>query len=375
VKKQKGKSRTRTRVLGKNQDGRKPNQEWRNSPEIENKWEPTKERKKRINGNWRNNNLCIRIKKRSEATRKKEYRGLPGRKKTSGAKIRENPSSMDNPVRTITWSEASTKGINKYIRSNQPVKINEIPSTFKPVEWSLDEIEKMYGEKEVRVLKSENQYFKYDDKKERTIEKMKLKEFIRKGIKEPGEDGYYYALGRSPIDQFEELRTQMDLPNAISSAVNGFMRMPEKNLWISTKGTRTALHFDAVENLNLQIEGAKEFLLFPPKISNMYAYPITSQAAYVSAVDPRLKSEIPNDFPIGNATNVKLLKGEMIYIPYGWWHQVDTVGAKNVNANYWWFPRIKLVTFPRQTVRGAMVLINRKGKHPHKRAEKIQNKE
>lgn len=276
-------------------------------------------------------------------------------------------------VDSITWQSMLRGDLQVYIAKNLPVVITDIPKTFLPSTWTINNITQLYGDTTIRVLKSTEQFFRFDDKKEREIVQMPLREFIEKGVDHPGCDGFYYALGRSPIDQFGDLRSQMNLPEPLAKIVAGPLRKPERNLWISPKGTRTALHFDAVENLNIQIEGHKHFFLFPPRIKNMHCYPANSQAAYVSSVDPRgAISEL--DFPLDIGVDVSLKAGHMLYVPYGWWHQVDTVGNRNINANYWWFPRIKLLAYPRQSYRGAMVLLHRKGKHPHKRAEELAKK-
>ena len=156
-------------------------------------------------------------------------------------------------VGKISWSDAKDGGLNYYISRNIPVIVADVDSSLGLMEWSLDRVLDIYGSVEIRVLKSSSQYFVYSDKKEREIVKMSLREFYLKSIVRPGSDGYYYTLGRSPISQFNGFEEFMILPSSLSRVVDGVFRRPERNIWISPKGTRTALHFDAVENLNLQI--------------------------------------------------------------------------------------------------------------------------
>jgi hypothetical protein len=273
----------------------------------------------------------------------------------------------------IDWSFVLASGLKSYISNNKPVVIVGVDHSLPLMEWSLERLINEYSDIVIRVLRSETQYFVYNEKKERTILQMSLADFYAKGILRPGSDGFFYTLGRSPINQFSGFDEYMELPSVLSKIVDGIMRSPERNIWISPQGTRTALHFDAVENLNLQIEGSKNFLLYPPKLHGMHACRWSSQAAYVSSIDPRNDLAI-DGFPYTDGQEVILEKGEMLYLPYGWWHQVDTVGNINLNANFWWFPRFKLLTFPNQTLRGAAVLINRMGQHPHKRAEKLKER-
>ena len=275
-------------------------------------------------------------------------------------------------INRIPWHTIKVGGLAEYIRRNVPVVITGVDSTLPVMNWSLDRLLTKYGEVVIRVLKSTSQYFVYNETVERTVVQMPLSHFYQKGILEPGSDGFYYTLGRSPVDQFDDFARYMSLPPSLSVLVDGFLRNPERNIWISPKGTRTALHFDAVENLNLQIQGSKSFLLYPPRILGMQACEWNSQAAYVSRADPRSQLDI-NGFPYDRGEEVVLTPGEMLYLPYGWWHQVDTIGDRNLNANFWWFPRVKLLLYPRQTLRGAAVLIRRMGLHPHVRAEKANS--
>jgi Cupin-like domain len=37
-----------------------------------------------------------------------------------------------------------------------------------------------------------------------------------------------------------------------------------------------------------------------------------------------------------HAVSAELGSGDAIYIPYGWWHQVESLTPFNVLVNYWW---------------------------------------
>jgi hypothetical protein len=37
-----------------------------------------------------------------------------------------------------------------------------------------------------------------------------------------------------------------------------------------------------------------------------------------------------------HASSAELEPGDAIYIPYGWWHQVESLTSLNVLVNYWW---------------------------------------
>jgi hypothetical protein len=277
--------------------------------------------------------------------------------------------NLMEPVDTLRYSADVGQKLGKYIAANKPVVVTGLRD-FPPLKWTVESLEERYGDTMIRVVVSDSQEFKYDEKKERTIVRMTLSEFIDRGIRNLGADGKYYALGRGLSTQFEGLTDEIVLPDQIARHYQGIGRFLERNLWMSHGGTRTALHFDTVDNFNIQVVGEKRFWLYPTKLEGMYPMKLNSQASYLSPVDPRkVDREKYPKFPQNGAFEVVTRPGDLLYLPYGWWHQVDTTGEENINVNFWWVPRLKLVRFWPQTMRGAFVIANRRGKHPHKRAE------
>ena len=272
-------------------------------------------------------------------------------------------------VDRVPWNGDIKAVLGRYIASNQPVIVEGIEG-FPPTQWTVEELERRYGDVEIRVLVSDSQKFAYDEKRERTITRLTLHEFLERGVRNIGADGKHYALGKSPVDQFQGLRDEIVLPSELQGFVSGVGRFLEKNIWMSPHGTSTALHFDTQENFNIQIQGEKSFWLYPPAIDGMYPYKLNSQASYLSPVSPRDldRGQYP-DFPEDLGIEAVLGAGQLLYLPYSWWHQVDTTGYGNLNVNIWWLPRWKLLGLWQQSLRGAFVLAHRLGAHPHRRAE------
>jgi hypothetical protein len=274
-------------------------------------------------------------------------------------------------VDALRWSGEAPVALRRYISSNKPLIIKAL-SDFQPLDWTINALERRYGDIIIRVIVSDSQKFSYDENRERTVVRLPLTEFLDRGIRHVGAEGKYYALGRGPAAQFPGLMEEIVLPDGLARFVTGMGRFLEKNVWMSPGGTRTALHFDTVENFNIQIEGEKNFWLYPPRIKGMYPHKLNSQAAYVSPVDPRqLDQQAFPNFPESERLEGVLKPGDLLYLPYGWWHQVDTCGERNLNVNFWWLPRWKLISLWQQSLRGAFVLAHRRGAHPHKRAEKF----
>jgi hypothetical protein len=111
--------------------------------------------------------------------------------------------------------------------------------------------------------------------------------------------------------------------------------------WIGN-AIRVAPHYDLKENVGCVVAGRRRFILFPPdQISNLYPGPLelTPAGTPVSMVD--LQNPDLELFPryreaAAAAQSATLEPGDAIYIPYHWWHAVDSLAPVNLFVNYWW---------------------------------------
>jgi hypothetical protein len=115
----------------------------------------------------------------------------------------------------------------------------------------------------------------------------------------------------------------------------------DPRLWIGNRIV-VATHHDVMENVAVVVAGRRRFTLFPPEqTGNLYIGPFefTPAGAPVSMVDP----EAPNlaRFPrfaraMEQAETAELEAGDVLFIPYMWWHHVRSLDAFSMLANYWW---------------------------------------
>ena len=111
--------------------------------------------------------------------------------------------------------------------------------------------------------------------------------------------------------------------------------------WIGNR-LRVAPHYDLMENIGIVVAGRRSFILFPPhQLKNMYAGPLelTPAGTPVSLVDP-LNPDLDR-YPrfveaMKTAQSAELEPGDAIYIPFHWWHGVDSLEPVNLFVNYWW---------------------------------------
>jgi hypothetical protein len=115
----------------------------------------------------------------------------------------------------------------------------------------------------------------------------------------------------------------------------------EPRLWLGN-AVKVNTHFDLVYNLACVVAGRRRFTLFPPdQLPNLYLAPLdfTPSGAPVSLAQlthadharfPRLAEALRH------ALHAELGPGDALFIPYGWWHHVESLTPFNVLVNYWW---------------------------------------
>ncbi len=115
----------------------------------------------------------------------------------------------------------------------------------------------------------------------------------------------------------------------------------EPRMWIGN-AVKVNTHFDLAHNIACVVGGRRRFTLFPPdQIGNLYLAPLdfTPSGAPVSMV--QFTAPDHSRFPryaeaLRHAMQVELGPGDALFIPYGWWHHVESLAALNVLVNYWW---------------------------------------
>ena len=175
----------------------------------------------------------------------------------------------------------------------------------------------------------------------------------------PDLTGFNFSAARGRFDLFlaDLLRaTAMDavLAMAIQSedvrqllprfaAENRLALLPQvaPRIWIGNR-IRVAPHYDVKENVAICVAGRRRFTLFPPdQIANLYPGPLeqTPAGTPVSMVDqhaPDLARYPRYAEAWAAAMEATLEPGDAVYIPYCWWHGVESLEPVNILVNYWW---------------------------------------
>ncbi|KAH6914902.1 cupin-like domain-containing protein [Coprinopsis sp. MPI-PUGE-AT-0042] len=203
------------------------------------------------------------------------------------------------------------------------------------------------------------------------VEKMSIKELLEV-IESTTPEAYYlqsqngnlysgdFLSEGSPggIDSASEfIELQPDVPSEISWCSEALGKSPEAvNIWIGNNKSRTSIHCDPYENIYSVVRGAKKFTLIPPTdgwclkechyphaqfsrpapgapFEIVPSSPDVPKVRWSSLPDRRLDEVLPREVqPI----HVEVKAGQTLYLPVGWWHQVEQSEETTIALNWWY---------------------------------------
>jgi hypothetical protein len=153
------------------------------------------------------------------------------------------------------------------------------------------------------------------------------------------------ALGQNPqppLVFLESMKTEDFLPGFAAAHRNPVLAEDIRpRIWIGNS-TRVQTHYDLLSNIACVVGGRRRFTLFSPdQLQNLYIGPVdfTPSGTPISLVPlnaPDLSRYPRFTEALCHARQAELTPGDALYIPYGWWHHVESLTPFNVLVNYWW---------------------------------------
>ncbi|KAJ9188080.1 hypothetical protein P3X46_003475 [Hevea brasiliensis] len=111
------------------------------------------------------------------------------------------------------------------------------------------------------------------------------------------------------------------------------------NLWMNSALSRSSTHYDPHHNVLCIVAGCKQVVLWPPSASpSLYPKPIYGEASNHSSValeNPDFSLYPRAECSIEYSQKVILHAGDALFIPEGWFHQVDSSNL-TIAVNFWW---------------------------------------
>jgi len=212
---------------------------------------------------------------------------------------------------------------NRFEKRAQPVVITGVMDDWKAMQrWSPDYFAQHLADAELVVSTSDEDL--PDDGpitpallNRMRIIKMKMREYL---VRMEERNRRFYASGVPLKPHLPMLLDDIQFPQYRESGSSASPRM-----WLGA-GVIGPLHYDTTANLHGIVYGGKRFTLFHPRqlpllypCSMFSKIPTMSEASLTNpdyARFPRLRRAKP--------VIVDLVPGDLLFLPPGWWHQVNT---------------------------------------------------
>lgn len=224
--------------------------------------------------------------------------------------------------------------LKKYFKKNIPVVIKDLnfkdsnfskwDNTYFKSKWGGSIIPiQVYGPGKIHLP---------HHKEDRGFENISVDEFFKRDSENKTDS---LLMGKLSVSLFKDMNQEYKLPENIPQ--NFF----DQKVWVYSKGSVTPMHFDVMDTFLIQGKGKKKVYFMKPGARYMYAFDFFSKSAHFSPVDardidlekyPRLKG--------AKIYYTEVEEGDLLYIPFGWWHQLEGVGDMNFALAYWYYPNI-----------------------------------
>lgn len=175
--------------------------------------------------------------------------------------------------------------------------------------WSLEKVAQAVtrqGDKMVRVVKGNR------ETQSTTFEQRSLNTFLSHLLLDGAGARDALYLKEFPLDQLSP-----DLPLELNKSSYIGARHIFSSAWIGGGATSTGTHYDIFDNLMFQVQGRKIMHLAPP--------PALGDARHSRKYDfcARLADAQLSNNGRADTIRVEVGGGDMLYIPKGWWHQIE----------------------------------------------------
>lgn len=162
---------------------------------------------------------------------------------------------------------------------------------------------------QVRVSRSKSGNFPRDGAHECPSDMMPTASFFEQLGKSPP---FLYCHGNVLPDKLQD-----DVP--IPALLRG-CDVARRSLWISTSGSCSPFHYDLPNVLLCQVSGRKSVRLYSPAVHDEMAPSATTFPAL--SAQERIATSPPKKQDDPKALYVELRKGDALFMPPGWWHDI-----------------------------------------------------
>lgn len=183
--------------------------------------------------------------------------------------------------------------------------------------WGPDDLARRFGEVEVEACVGRSGSAAPDPGWSELRRSLRVRELVAR-VRAAGAGNDVYMIAKNAALAYSGLRAllaEVELPPEYFVPP-----APERiALWFGPAGTHTPLHHDGDDSLLCQVLGRKRVRLAPPE-----SMPLLERSDGVyCAWDPRAPEELESGPE--RLIEAEVAAGEALFIPAGWWHQVDAL--------------------------------------------------
>jgi hypothetical protein len=198
--------------------------------------------------------------------------------------------------------------------------------------WSCRDFEARFGDVDVEASVGRRTEPDPDADWERVRQTMPMRALLRL-MQAPGCGNDVYVIAKNAIlrnPKLQPLLDDIDLPVDLFGPRPDPMRM---SLWIGPAGTHTPLHHDGDNAMFFQVVGRKRFRLAPPESLGLLDRSRGVYSRWELAAGPGA------DDPVETFVEIELRPGDALFLPAGWWHQVDALDlSMSVSVQHFVWP-------------------------------------
>jgi ribosomal protein L16 Arg81 hydroxylase len=243
-----------------------------------------------------------------------------------GGKV--NIKVNSNAIATVERLAKTTRAdfYQQYILPQQPVVITDMMSHWQAMQkWSFEYFGQLRSPQQLaieqgNVMQNATQFYKQE-----------FSQYIAKLIESDrnhDEPAAYLSVFEI-FQAFPDLKADVDFSLISSHKLRNLVYA-----WIGPKGTITGYHADWADNVLAQVYGTKRIdLVSPTQDACMYPSAKFEFRTKLSSIEP---DNCDRDrYPLFQQAQVLttiLHPGEMIFIPRGWWHRVESL-SKSISIN------------------------------------------
>eukprot|EP00920_Eleutheroschizon_duboscqi_P040492 GHVT01096923.1.p1 GENE.GHVT01096923.1~~GHVT01096923.1.p1 ORF type:complete len:459 (+),score=13.06 GHVT01096923.1:899-2275(+) len=259
-----------------------------------------------------------------------------------------SPEVLSLPAQTPTIIDASgrhvacsftveidlpvTEFISNYLLMEKPVILKGAVSSWPAInKWtSINYLQKVAGRRTVPVeIGSTYTSSKWTQKL------LTVGDFLHKYINNSDTSGIAYVAQHELLEQIPRFNRDVPTPDyALCGSTDTLIRM----FWLGPAGTISPLHTDNYENVFAQVVGYKYVRVYHPQYTpNMYPFK-EGLMTNTSGVTPDILSIVDKekfpDFHEAPYFEAILEPGDLLYIPYNWWHTFKSLST-SISISLW----------------------------------------